>query len=273
MRPVSEPNISAKFRKAVVELDLTVGFIQVIETALDSLLAFMAGALILSLLSLDVRFALIPAAIVMAITGYTRFSEDKPWMVESIWESMRERLRTAHDSMYIQNEVADELRKEVITDLKAVRVSRFASLRSIAVKTAGIMGISFLLVIFAMNNLAVLDMTVVASEFGRIRFTADAMVGGGGGSNAGSGGDRGDIFGEDHIAALGDQEIQVELTMGGFEITGMSEEDPPRREFEEAFPTDADFADCSNPPCVLSDDVPVDQQELVREYFIKLSSG
>ena len=260
-----------KFIKLMKEVNVTIDEVMVFEALLESLLVFLFFSLLLSLISVNILYSLIPSIAYLIVTLYLRLSEDKAWIVEKRWDILNEKLRTAEDNISKEGPVVEALQEEITKDIRQVKVSSFFRMRSTTLKIFGAVILSFLILLLAANDLTLIDIKDVVKLPG-FKILVDSEGSGEGGSAPG--GDRtNDLFGEESIAQLGTEEIKVEINVGGFEITGMRNEEPPKRDFEESFPDEFGLVECDKPPCLLENDIPVDQQELVKNYFVKLSGG
>ena len=82
------------------------------------------------------------------------------------------------------------------------------------------------------------------------------------------------LFGEESIAALGSEQLSIEMRSLSFELTNIRKEtELPDDNFEQKFPELVDVLQDCDSDCVLKNNVPVEQQNLVRNYFIKLAES
>ncbi|HII16607.1 TPA: hypothetical protein HA361_01715 [Candidatus Woesearchaeota archaeon] len=263
------------FRSVLREMNMQLNSVLILESLIESVMVFLAAFLALMLLSLPGMYGMIPAAIYLIIMLYIRVSEDKGWRVEQEWDALSEKLRTAEDTAeVIDNPVVDTLRNEVADDLKDVKVSTFISMRSTSLKAICSVALCFFILFVTLSGFVLVDFE--AAIRGIPRFELALGDGEGGSGDAASAGIAGGElkFGEESVAALGSEEVIVEINAGGFEITGVrSQEDIPKGDFEESFPDEYGLHACEKPPCILENDVPLEQQELVKNYFLRLSTS
>ncbi|MFH1642225.1 MAG: hypothetical protein ABIC04_04965 [Nanoarchaeota archaeon] len=264
------------FKTAITEIYTSLNSILIFEDLLSGVLIFLIGYILLLLFNLNVFYSILPAVIylVYEISKHLNknLNNDKLKIVEDVYPNLNEKIRTAADNTYMENPVTDELQSEVLKDLRNVRLSSFFSTKKTTYKLFACIIICFLIVIVALLNFKLAD-------FG-IKFKKDPGYLTGGFSNessdsdiasAGSAGSD-NIFGEESVATLGSEQLNIELNSLSFELTNVRKEtDIPISDFEQSFPDEVEMLQNCDSDCVLENDIPVDQQELVKKYFIKLA--
>jgi len=79
----------------------------------------------------------------------------------------------------------------------------------------------------------------------------------------------GDIFGKGDVAQLGDKELNIRLKPVDFKVNVREEGDTQQQKFEATFPSDLAVKETA----AYEENIPQEQQELVKNYFKKLAEG
>ena len=101
------------FINVIKEIDRTLNMVFVFSSILNAAIFFLSVYLLLSIVNLYPILALIPAAVYFALRLYSRLKMDKRKIVESKYEPLKEKLRTAADNIKEDNPVINELEEEV----------------------------------------------------------------------------------------------------------------------------------------------------------------
>ena len=81
--------------------------------------------------------------------------------------------------------------------------------------------------------------------------------------------ERNDIYGDSKLAVLGDQQIDIRIKPVNYEVSVREEGDVEQKQFDEIFPSQVDIKQSS----AYEENIPQEQQELVKNYFNKLAGG
>ena len=263
------------FFRVIREVNLIIDSIILFDMLLNSLILFLALYLASVLIGLYPFYSAIPAAMFLIITSYLGFDQSKALLVEQKYPNLNEKLRTAFDNAYVENEVVDDLEGEVVDDLRNVRVSSFIDRKKTAYKTSAIVALCFIILLVAAFGVRFIDVNLLFRE-GLPEF----LTGGAGLSPesadtpAAGAGESSDIYGKEKLAELGAEEIEINLAAMNFEVlSGASFREPPEVEFEETFP-DIICADdpggCGNEQ-YSEEKTPVEHAELVKNYFLNIA--
>src|SRR3989338_10653213 len=152
------------FIKVIKEINRTIDFFMFFESFLNAAIFFLAVYFVLSLVNLYPISALIPALIYFILMLYVHSREDKRKIVESKYEPLKEKLRTAADNVNEDNPVVNELEEEVITDLKHVGLSSFIQTKPVSYKIFVTILLSFAIVFATQQNLYVVDLSKFLSN-------------------------------------------------------------------------------------------------------------
>ena len=261
------------FKSVLKEVNMIVDEVMAFDIILTSVLIFLGVYLGLMLINLNPWYSLFPTLVYFGFLLYVDLNTNKYRIVENKYALLYEKLRTAADNVDVKNEIIDELDQEVVNDLRNVRVSSFVKIRRVSYKVLGSI-VLCLVILFA---------SIYGVNFGDFNVAFDAVKDfvykeGGAGSGSGLGdelvsgkgeGEGGDIFGEDSIAKLGMQELEIKIKQPTIEMVGSEIYEVPEKEFEETFP-DEIFAVSSGS---YEEKITIENQKLVKDYFNELSKG
>lgn len=185
-------------------------------------------------------------------------------MVEGRHDALREKLRTAADNMHLDNPLAQELHYEVTRELKNVRLSDFLNARGLSYKILVASVLSFGIIFSSTLNVMFFDVTKLsfgdddrqrskgAGDFEAVKLKSDD-----------------DIYGDDRVAELGDKELDIKIKPVDFKVSVKEEGDVQTGNFQDIFPKDAILKEGEE----VNEDIPKEQQELVKRYFKKLAGS
>ncbi len=256
------------FIKVIKEINKTLNFLIIFETILNAVIFFLVVYFLLSLVNLFPILATIPAVIYFGIRLYMNSKSDKRKIVESKYDPLKEKLRTAADNVNEENPVVNELEEEVVHELKHVGLSSFIQTKSVSCKIFTVIFLSFAIVLAATLNLYIVDLNKFLSNFPElleninpIRRADNALLGEINESE--------DIYGKSKLAVLGENQIDIKIKPVNYEVNVREEGDVEQKQFDEIFPKEAAVEQAS----AFEERIPEEQQELVKKYFDKLARG
>jgi hypothetical protein len=255
------------FIKVIKEINKTLNFFISFESILNAVIFFLVVYFLLSLVNLFPILALIPAAIYLAMRLYANSKRDKRRIVESKYEPLREKLRTAADNVREESPVLSELEDEVVHDLKHVGLSSFIQTKRVSYKIFTAIFLSFAIVFATTLNLYIVDLskflTNVPDMLENLNLRRGANV------PLGEINESEDIYGESKLAVLGNEEIDIRIRPVNYEVNVREEGDAEQKQFDEIFPKEVAVEQTS----AFEEKIPEEQQELVKKYFDKLAGG
>ncbi|MBI2208357.1 hypothetical protein HYU50_02575 [Candidatus Woesearchaeota archaeon] len=256
------------FIKVVKEINNTLNFLIIFESALNAAIFFLVVYLLLSLINLYPILAVIPAAVYLAARMYANSKADKRVIVENKYAPLKEKLRTAADNIKEENPVVNELQEEVIYDLKNVGLSSFINTKQVSYKILATILLSFAIVFATTMNLYIVDLNQflgsipdTISKLSLMKRSSNTPIGD---VNESS-----DIYGDSKLAVLGEQQIDIRIKPVNYEVSVREEGDVEQKQFDEIFPREVDIKQSS----AYEENIPQEQQELVKNYFNKLAGG
>src|SRR3989344_7769877 len=152
------------FIKVVKEVNETLNNIIVFEIILNSIMIFLMVYVILSVSTLNVLYALLPAIVYLIVVSYDRVKRSKARIVEEKYDTLKEKLRTAVDNINKENPIVDELQSEVIEDMRKVKTSSFVNTKRVAYKITGCVVLCFTIIFLATLNIHFFDFKIVLDK-------------------------------------------------------------------------------------------------------------
>ena len=253
------------FQNVVREINKTLNELILFENIVNTTLVFLAFYLILSVIDFHPLFALIPALIYLGFYSYMSSKSSKPLIIEGKYAPLREKLRTAADNIGMDNPVIDELEYEVTTEMKNVGLSMFISPKILSYKIFAVIVLSFMIIFATTLNLKLLefarqnipDIFDTKNLKGVGNFVAVKL-------NTSE-----DIYGKNDAAKLGDKELNIRLKPVDFKVNVREQGEAQRQEFETVFPKELIVKET----VAYEENIPQEQQELVKNFFKKLAEG
>ncbi|MBS3100756.1 hypothetical protein J4204_01335 [Candidatus Woesearchaeota archaeon] len=252
-----------EFSQVVKEINRTLNELIFFENIVNTTMVFLVFYLVLSVLDFKPLWALVPALAYLGFYSYISFRSYKPGIVESKYAPLREKLRTAADNIGMSNPIVEELEYEVTSEMKNVGLSMFINPRILSYKIFGIMLLSFMIIFAATLNIKFLEFAkskvpdIFEGPKGVGNFVAVKL-------NTSE-----DIYGKNDVAKLGDKELNIRIKPVDFKINVKEEGEAQQQKFDSVFPKELTVRETT----AYEENIPQEQQELVKNYFKKLAEG
>lgn len=253
------------FSNVVREINRTLNQIIFFENMVNTTIVFLVSYLLLSLFNIKPLFALIPSLGYLCYYSYFSFRSSKPILVESRYAPLREKLRTAADNVGMESPIAEELAYEVTSEMKNVGLSLFINPRSLSYKIFAVILLSFLIIFTTTLNLRLFEFA--KQKIPDIFDTKNLK--GVGNLVAVQLNTSDDIYGKNDVAKLGDKELDIRIKPVDFKINVKEEGESEQHKFETVFPSDLAVKETA----AYEENIPQEQQELVKNYFKKLAES
>ena len=253
-----------QFSIVIKEINRTLNEMIFFENIVNTTLVFLVFYFLLSIFDFHPLYALVPALIYLGFYSYISFRSYKPSIVESKYAPLREKLRTAADNIGMENPIIEELTYEVTSEMKNVGLSMFINPRTLSYKIFAVMVLSFIIIFATTLNLKII-------EFARHTVPDIFEKGPKGVGNFASVklNTSDDIYGKEGVAKLGDKELNIRIKPVDFKVNVKEEGDFKQQKFETVFPKDLAVKET----IAYEENIPQEQQELVKNYFKKLAEG
>lgn len=264
------------FKEVLDEVNGFLNKLAVFDILLNALLIFLSGYLTLNFLvieSVDQFYAIFPAAGYVVAAAALGMKRSKVLEVEKKYPQLNERLRTAADNLDMDNEIVQNLHREIKKKLVAVEGSSFFNVKKTSIKVSTAVVLCFLIIF--MNSFAIAGISVKTifppprishiDTDGNGEGEPDQFGGGpGGGSNIET-----DQIGISGVAQLGDEELTLSLEAEGYELNIRDVKEVKKRYYDEVFPSETDVSSAA----AYEENIPKEQQEIVNNYFKQITKG
>ena len=266
------------FNKVVEEIRKTIAQIIIIPSLLNGIIAFLLLFTLMSYFDFYQEYAVV---IALAYTGLLLWKElgiNKLKLVERYYPKLNEKLRTAADYADQDDVMVNQLHKEVITEVKKVATSAFVSRKKILWKTLVIIMLCFSLLSISYFNLDSKGFKLnienqvnklaqkVLKDQGKNVIELNKTNSSASGSGSGVGVNE-NIFGDKNLAKLGDEQLDVEIKPSTMEFRIGEVKDAEKKDFDEVFPDEVYLKGSQTH----EENIPKEQQELVKNYFKKIT--
>ena len=253
------------FSGVIKEINRTLIELILFENIVNTTIIFLFFYFLLLVFDFYPLYALVPALSYLIYYTIISLIASKPLIVESKYAPLREKLRTAADNLNSSNPVIEELDYEVTSEMKNVGLSMFINPRTVSYKIFAVMFLSFLIIFTTTLNLKIVEFAKqkVPNIFdtkglkGVSNFVAVQLN------------TTDDIYGKEDVAKLGDKELNIRIKPVDFKINVKEEGEAEQRDFETIFPQDMVVKESAS----YEENIPQEQQELVKNYFKKLAEG
>lgn len=251
------------FNRAMREVKTTLNKVFLFEVSLNTLLIFLTCYLLLLMVNASPLLSFFPALIYLMVASYLRLSSNKARIVESKHSALREKLRTAADYMGKENPLVEELEGDVLREMRNVGVSQFVNAKGISYRILFVTLLSFGIIFSSTLDIHFIDLNDLglfgdpdrqkskgAGDFDAVRLKSDDK-----------------IYGNDEVAQLGSDEMDIRIKPIDFKVSVKEEGDVEVGQFNDIFPKDAYLKEGEE----AQEDIPKEQQELVKNYFKRLA--
>ncbi len=257
------------FAEALKEIKTSLLKVFLFEEILNAILVFLVAYLISSLLNFGLILPLIFSLVWLGTAFYKKLHIRHVKAVEANYKELQEKLSTAAEYATVDNRVANELKSEVLRNLKKVEESSFLNERGVYVKSIAAIALCFIILLLSPISAHFLKETFPdIFDGGAIQARLDAPFKVG---DAKAKGEtplaiqnlKNDIYGAPTVAKLGSEELQVIFKPAGTELSTRNVKPPEELQFSEQFPEEVVSVAAES----MEERIPKEQQELVRRYF------
>jgi len=256
------------FVKVIKEIERNLNFILIFNVLLNSSIIYLVSGILLSFINVNLLWGLVPSLFYFLVSSFRFYSKDKIAIVENVFPNLDEKLKTARDHVYKDNEMIKELKTEVAKDLKKIPLSAFFHAKKTSIKLLVIIFLCFSLVFLSTLNIKGITLDDITGRSYIIVREAGNFISG---NKSGSGDIIVDesIYGDDTIGELGSEEVSIEIASSSMDVDFRNIQDIRKEDFDEEIPSEI-ITESSE---TYKDNIPVDDQELVKNYFKNEVSG
>ncbi|MDO8740816.1 MAG: hypothetical protein Q7J54_04580 [Candidatus Woesearchaeota archaeon] len=248
--------------QALKEVKEVLVTINIFDSLLYSLIVLLGGVLLFSLIRVKWYFALIPFIAFFAYDLRKRIQMAKYNYVEEKVPNLKEQLITVADNLDKNNEVVDELNKDVLKKMKEVKTSYFLGFGTLSKRLLAVFVLSFFIIFASALNVHFLDFNQAVQDIGNAlpRYYAKH-------ENVDFEQNDSSIYGNKSVAELGQEEIKLQLNPLSSDININDLKDIEKKQFGESYPYDI----YASSDTTFKEDIPLSYQKIVKNYFNSLT--
>lgn len=223
-----------------------------LDTFLDSVIVFLGFYLFFILINLRPIIALVPGVIAFFLFMRKKIQKVQLKTVEDKNPQIREMLRTAADNVDKDNIMIRMLDEEVMEKMRSVATSSFMDMKKLFYKFLSICVTFSLILYIASTNLQLMNAAEMISNLGM----PGKLI---------SLDDKG-LYGDEQIVSLSEEAVELELNPLSFELNLDKVEEAEKKEFKGEFPEEI----TATPEKAFEENIPKEEQEIVKNYFEKI---
>ena len=245
---------------ALKELKDVLTAVTVFDVLFNTIVIFLFFYLALMLMTINPFYSLIPTIAYFAYFFPRSYKKKVRYQeVEEKVPVLNEQLRTAADNTDKEYEIVKELNKDVMRKMKHVHTSHFINFNKAGYRLLFVAILSFGIIALAAADVRFLDFNEVVSDVKRAMEPKSNIL-----SDIDPGtGEETDIFGEESIAQLGTNELNLQINPVASEIDINDIKDVEKKEFSSTFPDEISARSDSS----YDDKIPKEHKEIVKRYF------
>src|SRR3989344_465876 len=253
-----------ELENALAELRRTLILIKLFNSSIDSILVFIGFTLLFVLIKIPWYYAAIPFLLHAIIYIPRKMKDIRYSEVEKKVPILKEKLRTVADNVGKSNELIDELNKEVLREMKQIKTSAFIDPRKSMFKMFALGLMAFLIIFSASLNVKFFDFDSIlkkrAGSDGGIRNLEDIDI------DSRSILEE-DIYGEQSIAELGNQEVVFSMDSFSGEIDLNREKEIDTINFATSYPKEIYATSDSS----YKEKIAKEDEDVVKTYFDQIT--
>lgn len=250
---------------ALAEIRRTLILIKLFNSCIDSVLIFLGFILFFVLIKVSWYYAIIPFLIHAVIYIPKNMKNIKYIEVERRVPILREKLRTVADNVGKDNELIEALNKEVLSEMKLIKTSAFLDQRKSMFKMFALGAMAFLIIFSAYVNVQFFDFDTILHKLtgsgkGDIRNLEDIEI------DSKSILEE-DIYGEQSVAELGNQEVVFSMESYAGEIDLNKQKEIDQNNFATSYPKEIYATSDSS----YQEKIAKEDEDVVKNYFDQIT--
>ncbi len=259
-----------KIIPAMDELKRALIGMKLAEAFLDASVVFFLSYLFFILFAMPSLWALLVFTLTLIYITNKKLRSVNLKEVEKKVPELTDQLRAAHDTMYKEAPLVDSLHDDVVKLMRQIKTSYFVNFKKLwrELVLSGIL--AFAVILVASLNVQILDYNLVVDDLGSLLSRSDE--GGDFSGNLGSKGAVSDVFGNESIAELGLEELNLEVSSVLSELNLGDIRDVRDQEFKERSAAQEILAGQSACGEECNEDFPSEHKDIVKRYFSQIAT-
>lgn len=249
---------------ALKELKGVLVAVTIFDVLFNTIAIFLFFYLLLMLITVNPMYSLAPTALYFAVF-FPRAYKKKVNLeeVENKVPILNEQLRTSADNISKPYPIVQSLHEDVLRKMRHVNTSAFINFNKTGYRLLLVALLSFGIISLAAADVKFIDFNKVVSDVKRMTSQTPSIF-----SDVDPGaGEETDIYGEESIAELGTNELNLEINPMASEIDINDIQDVQKREFISTFPEEIAAKSDSS----YDDNIPKEHKEIVKRYFREIA--
>lgn len=259
------------FAEALKEVKASLLKVFLFEEMLNAILVFLTAYLISSIFKIGIAIPLLLSVAYGAFALYKELHLKPARLVETKYSDLKEKLSTAAEYAKVENRVVNELKADVLKNLKKVEESSFLNEKRVYTKSIAAVVLCFAILLLSPFSISLFKHSfpnlfsaqdnsdaaaaVAGFKLGKEKAKGEAQL-------ALQQSNKG-IYGAPTVAKLGSEELKVILKPAGTELSASNVKPPEELQFTEQYPEEVVSVAAES----MEERIPKEQQELVRRYF------
>ena len=237
------------------------------EAIFETAIVMLITMIVCVLVNLPIVWGLVPVALFFIHSTRSKFKDIHLKQVEEKYPELDEQLRAAADNLYRKNDLVEALQQDVLGLMRKIKTSSFIQFKKMWRQLVIIAALSFAVILLTSLNMQFLDYRIIVDEIKDLGkhelpniFEAEFAAGFG---------DESDIFGNESLAELGLEQLDIQISPIFSEINLQDIREARETTFEEGvFPSDIEARITSQEG---GENIPKEHKEIVKNYFSGLA--
>lgn len=257
-----------QIQKALAELRRAIIISKLFNTLIDVLIVFLGTYLIFYITNITWYYSLAITLIYMIIFSRKKFKSIKYTEVERKVPILREKLRTAADNINKNNTIVRQLHKEVMKEMKYIKISMFLQPLKNTLKMLLIGIFAFGIILTASLSVQLFDFNIAIKNIGsKIGGSTDLFIPN---VNITFKDNTEEIYEEENILEYGSEEIELSFNTAEGNLDFNRQKEAESLNFKGQYPTQEDLKAVSD-SAYIEKKLAKDEEEIVKRYFNQIT--
>lgn len=259
----------SEFEHVLYEIESSHKKLTLIKSIVRSGIVFIISFLVVSTIGLLWWLSLIPFVFYFIIYHHYESMKNPYLTLERKYPQLKDLLTTSRDNLDEENEFVKDIHQDAKIILTEISNSSVIDSKKLKKDITFLAIITLITVIIAPFNPVLSSIKLDLSDLNiGSGYLTGGSGSGSGGEGAGSGGSD-DIYGDKSIALLGDDELNVQLILDDSEVDISNIKKPENLQFKSTYPEEISAVASGS----FEENIPKEQQDVVKNYYKKIAEG